>query len=380
MEYLRKITLDLYNDRGKRPAIYAKQGDTGRVLLVTLTKDGIVFKPEDGVTAGIRVKKPDGHSVIDPATINEDGTITAALTGQALACAGRCDADIYLDKDGVVLSNAVFDLLVQAAPIGDGLTSSNEFLEMVEERKNAQEAAADARQAAQEANDAAANADGSSEAANEAEVKRAAAEAERVEAENERVQAETQRDTAEQGRADAEAERVQAETDREAAEQGRADAETQREQNETDRQAAETDREAAEQGRVDAETDREAAEKERAEAEAGRVEAEAERVQEHDTIVQEAKDATDAANDAAAAAAGAADLATHPPIIKEGTWWLWNIEAQEYQDTGESARGNVLFATFFVDHTDGILYMNTDTEYNGPDFRLTENGILEVVI
>lgn len=208
MEYLKKINLDLYNDRGKRPAIYAKQGDTGRALLVTLTADGIPIHPEEGVTAGIRVKKPDGHSVMDPATINPDGTITAQLSGQALACAGRCDADIYLDKSGVVLSDAVFDLLVQAAPIGDGLVSSNEFLEMVEERKNAQEAAEAARRAAEDANAAASSADKSREAADEAEAARAAAETARTNAEDTRAQDEAARKAAETARDEAEKKRA----------------------------------------------------------------------------------------------------------------------------------------------------------------------------
>lgn len=373
MEYLRKITLDLYNDRGKRPAIFAKQGDSGRVLLVTLTADGVTYRPEDGVTAGIRVKKPDGHSVIDPATINADGTITAALTAQALACAGRCDADIYLDKAGVVLSDAVFDLLVQPAPIGDGLKSSNEFLEMVEERKRAQEAA-DA------ANEAAAKATGSSGAADEAEAKRAAAEAERVQAEQGRVEAETQRATAE-------AERVQAEADRDTAEKARAAAEAQRALAEADRDAAEQDRDTAEAQRVEneaarqtAEAGRDLAEQGRVTAEAARVEAEQQRVDEHTTAMQEAGEATQEALDAAKAASGAADLATHPPIIQNGTWWTWDTEAGEYIDTGESAWGNILYAAFWLDPFGGDLYMYTDDAYDGPGFELNKNGELEVVL
>jgi len=101
---------------------------------------------------------------------------------------------------------------------------------------------------------------------------------------------------------------------------------------------------------------------------------------------QSAQEAADSAADAADSAGAAADSAQtarqysgKPPIIQDGRWWTWNAASQEYVDTGEAARGNVMYATFFLDPRTGDLYMYTDGEYTGPQFRL--NGPdLEVVL
>lgn len=148
MQYIKSITLDVYNDRGKRVTVFAKQGDTARGLKVTLTANGAKITPEDGTTAAFRVRKGDGHSVDYPVTIEPDGTIMVPLSAQAVAWAGRCFADVYLLHDGVVLSNAVFDLFVEAAPTGDGIPSSDEYGVMLDATQAAKDAAGEARTAA----------------------------------------------------------------------------------------------------------------------------------------------------------------------------------------------------------------------------------------
>ena len=87
------------------------------------------------------------------------------------------------------------------------------------------------------------------------------------------------------------------------------------------------------------------------------------------------------ANAAAAAASAqkAQQYSGKPPVIKEGRWWTWNAETQRYEDTGQAARGNLMYAAFFVEPQTGELYMLTDNEYSGPDFRLVD-GSLEVVL
>lgn len=107
-----------------------------------------------------------------------------------------------------------------------------------------------------------------------------------------------------------------------------------------------------------------------------------------------AKEGAEAARDRAEAAAASAENSAEsskdnadtarqysgkPPIIQDGRWWTWNAERQVYIDTGESSRGNLMYATFFVDLIDGSLYMVTDDEYTGPRFHLV-NGELEVVL
>lgn len=89
--------------------------------------------------------------------------------------------------------------------------------------------------------------------------------------------------------------------------------------------------------------------------------------------------AAESASDAADSALFAQQYSGKPPTIIDGMWWTWNAATQKYENTGEAARGNVMYATFFLDAATGYLYMYYDNEYTGPKFRL--NGPdLEVVL
>ena len=99
-----------------------------------------------------------------------------------------------------------------------------------------------------------------------------------------------------------------------------------------------------------------------------------------------ATEAAKSAQEAAESATGAADSAQtaqeysgKPPIIQNDTWWTWDAEQGEYVDTGESARGDVMYATFEIDPETGLLTMTTPDGYDGPVFSIV-NGFLEVNI
>ena len=92
-----------------------------------------------------------------------------------------------------------------------------------------------------------------------------------------------------------------------------------------------------------------------------------------------AASAASSASDASSSAQTAQQYSGKPPVIQDGTWWTWNAETQKYVDTGEAARGNLMYATFYIDAATGDLYMVTDNEYTGPTFRMV-NGDLEVVL
>lgn len=99
-----------------------------------------------------------------------------------------------------------------------------------------------------------------------------------------------------------------------------------------------------------------------------------------------ATEAAKSAQEAAESATGAADSAQtaqeysgKPPIIQNDTWWTWDAEKKEYVDTGEAARGDVMFATFAIDPETGLLTMTTPDGYTGPTFAIV-NGFLEVSI
>lgn len=94
---------------------------------------------------------------------------------------------------------------------------------------------------------------------------------------------------------------------------------------------------------------------------------------------QSATAAGNSAESAAESAETAQQYSGKPPIIQNDTWWTWDAEKQEYVDTGESARGDVMYATFAVDPLTGLLTMTTPDGYSGPVFALV-NGYLEVSI
>lgn len=157
----------------------------------------------------------------------------------------------------------------------------------------------------------------------------------RKEAENARVEVEKQRVEAEKERATAEATRKESENTRIASEKERIEAEKIRKSNEETRQKQETDRQTNSA-----------------------------------TAVKNAEMATERLN----------KLADHRDEIRDGYWWRWNEETEEWYNTGEIAKGNVMFATFEVDPTTAILTMYTDEEYTGANFTLDENGVLSVEI
>ena len=91
------------------------------------------------------------------------------------------------------------------------------------------------------------------------------------------------------------------------------------------------------------------------------------------------QNAAKSAGEAADSAETAKEYSGKPPIIQNDTWWTWDAETGKYVDTGESARGDVMFATFAVDPATGILTMTTPDGYSGPVFYLV-NGFLEVSV
>lgn len=102
------------------------------------------------------------------------------------------------------------------------------------------------------------------------------------------------------------------------------------------------------------------------------------------TAYEKTVDATKDANEAAGKADKAADrlneLSDHRDKVVDGYWWSWNEKEKKYFNTGEIAKGNVMYATFNIDPATGNLEMTTPNEYTGPDFSLDKDGNLCVTI
>ena len=132
MQYTQEIRLDVSGECLYR-YVQAKQGDQAtRFIQARLYAGGAEINLPSGATAEFRCLKPDGKSVLNLATINEDGSVTAELTEQVLAVPGQVQADISIKgADGERLSTASFIIQVDAAPVGKNIVSSNEFLELL---------------------------------------------------------------------------------------------------------------------------------------------------------------------------------------------------------------------------------------------------------
>lgn len=134
---------------------------------------------------------------------------------------------------------------------------------------------------------------------------------------------------------------------------------------------------------------------------ADRAEAAAERAE---TAADHAEGSAERAEDAAKKAE---TFSKNAPKIQNGTWWVYNPVSNQYEDSGQKAqgekgeqgeqglkgeqgekgeqgdkgdRGDVQYATFDIDPKTGMLSMHTTDGYQQPDFKLNENGCLEVIL
>lgn len=160
------------------------------------------------------------------------------------------------------------------------------------------------------------------------------------------------------------------------AEELRVENETKRIKAEELRAEEETKRIEAEDLRTEEETKRIEAEKLRAEDETKRIKAEDKRQTDTSTALENAKTAT---MDASNAADRLNLLSDNRDKIVDGYWWRWDENSEEWYNTGEIAKGNVMYAAFGIDIASGMLSMFTEPEYTGANF-LIENGKLLVQI
>lgn len=211
----------------------------------------------------------------------------------------------------------------------------------------------------------------------ETEKSRTDAEAVRVANENIRIANESSRKAAESDRSSAEDIRISNENVRKKTETARVSAEDNRTANENKRKASENERVSAENTRISNEDARKNAETNRANAETAREENESERM-ETDTARKNdyavlREDIVAATKDAWAASAEVRNI----PIIKDGTWWVWDVDNDEYKDSGSPATSRspqIQNGTWWIwDDSNGV-YVDTGQAVNST-FQLTKEKI-----
>lgn len=158
VNYVQDLILDL-NANNAYTTVSAKQFDNARYLRIFLTKNNIAYNVDPSHNFYFRMRKPDGHAIINPAmvqfdSIGPDNIVTdenssciyVQLTEQCLATAGRGYADIVeYDATGAIVSSIPFILNIMSAPnVGNDLTSSSEFEQLTELVARSQEVIEDA--------------------------------------------------------------------------------------------------------------------------------------------------------------------------------------------------------------------------------------------
>ena len=118
------------------PRVYAKQYDNNmRIIKANLYANGQPYTVQSGFEVNVRMAKPDGTYVYNPALEISDTYVLIVLTQQMLAVAGECPAEIEVVQGGNVLSTATFVICVARDTVPeDAIESTDEFKTIQENR------------------------------------------------------------------------------------------------------------------------------------------------------------------------------------------------------------------------------------------------------
>ena len=127
---LQDFTVNMHGPELEHTCIEVQQGDTASRRVRIHLKDfgGTDFQIPYGATAVFCINKADGHKVYNACEIEDESTVIVTLSNQAIACAGRQKAQIYLYKDDWDIKTQVFTVNApRAVYTDDAIESSDEF-------------------------------------------------------------------------------------------------------------------------------------------------------------------------------------------------------------------------------------------------------------
>lgn len=135
-----------FTGRSPSEPVHIVQYDlTVPVIAISLTANGQPYTVPSGAAVNIRLAKPDGHYVYNPAYgVSDDGqTVYIAVTLQMTAVSGKVSPIIEVVVNGTVAGTGFFVLDIDPNPIPE------DAIESTDEYKTIQQLAAEAAQAAQ---------------------------------------------------------------------------------------------------------------------------------------------------------------------------------------------------------------------------------------
>lgn len=145
------------DERPHAPTVYLTQYDKSiPVIAVNIVYDGQPYKIPDGAAVNVRMEKPDGKYVYNPALGLSDDRYTAyiAITAQMTAAHGMGMAVVELYVDGGIVGTAPIDIRIDANPVPeDAYISSDEYKTIYELLDDVEKAAKEAVEAANSVKD-----------------------------------------------------------------------------------------------------------------------------------------------------------------------------------------------------------------------------------
>lgn len=102
-----------------------------RTIHITVTKNGQIFALDNHtMIAKYKIHKPDNRYIYNSAAINSDGTVTLALTEQAMVAAGVAKSELQILDSSTekVLSTMPFNIIIEKSVVSNqDIESTNEF-------------------------------------------------------------------------------------------------------------------------------------------------------------------------------------------------------------------------------------------------------------
>lgn len=132
VRYTRTVAMD--GDAPCAPIKVVQYDNRLPVAAITLIASGTVYKPPDGATVKVRMRKPDGHGVYNDALgVDDAGVVYITITQQMAASANTGKMVVEITTEGGIKCSDVIAVQIEENPVQEGeIESSDEWLTLLE--------------------------------------------------------------------------------------------------------------------------------------------------------------------------------------------------------------------------------------------------------
>lgn len=125
VRYTRTVAMD--GDAPCAPIKVVQYDNRLPVAAITLIASGTVYKPPDGATVKVRMRKPDGHGVYNDALgVDDAGVVYITITQQMAASANTCKMVVEISTEGGIKCSDVIAVQIEENPVQEGEIESSD--------------------------------------------------------------------------------------------------------------------------------------------------------------------------------------------------------------------------------------------------------------